>query len=522
MEQVSCVAGDVRAFGVVTLVAACSGQPAPALPPPPASMREIVIPIDAPMPVVVGAACDSAHPCGGALSCGKGPGGYCTTRCTERCGDDPCVDGQTARFCRAACTSNDDCRDGYACDPLWKACTQPNAETIVVKDCGAPPGFGRDPAFGPATHIASGIESSSALATNGSLVVLAADRELTVTLLDARGEVSVSARPVALTGSHPWLVRDGHRFYATVLWDNRAAFSTSTDGVTWSAVAFADDAADCATRRGCASRPMTIVGPDPQRKGSSLVYVAYAAGDGLRVRASSDGKTFGPPRTALAGTYGHLDVGADGTLYAVAVRGGPGVYGAGDNRIDFAASIDGGKTFGRPQMVSVSGERVPYYFANPSIVVDSARKWIYLAYARGGRDAKWDIALLATNDFGKTWKRTRIGDDPPCAIHMVPNLALDPTTGQLHVAWYDSRGLRFAHAVCTSGLGLCRQLGRINDQPFAALSTMRAGELAVGDYQSLVVDNTRRVLHAVWTQSVVEQGRPIARIFHAKAKLPVR
>jgi hypothetical protein len=171
--------------------------------------------------------------------------------------------------------------------------------------------------------------------------------------------------------------------------------------------------------------------------------------------------------------------------------------------------------------MNITGERIPFYFANPSVAHDDARKWLYLAYARGGRDGKWDIALLATNDKGKTWRRTRIGDDPPCAIHMVPNLALDPKTGQLHVAWYDSRGGRFAHAVCTYGLGLCKQLGRINDQPFAALSTMRTGELAVGDYQALAVDTARRILHAVWTQPVLDGGKPVARIFHAKAKLPL-
>ena len=43
-----------------------------------------------------------------------------------------------------------------------------------------------------------------------------------------------------------------------------------------------------------------------------------------------------------------LGVAADGTVYAIAVGGGPGVYGSGDTRIEFASSIDGGRTFTRP------------------------------------------------------------------------------------------------------------------------------------------------------------------------------
>ena len=54
---------------------------------------------------------------------------------------------------------------------------------------------------------------------------------------------------------------------------------------------------------------------------------------------------------------------------------------------------------------------------------------------------------------------------------------------------------------------------------FAALSTERHGSKWIGEYETLVVDDKRRVLHALWTQPVLENGRPIARIFHAAAKL---
>jgi hypothetical protein len=143
-------------------------------------------------------------------------------------------------------------------------------------------------------------------------------------------------------------------------------------------------------------------------------------------------------------------------------------------------------------------------------------------YVRGGRDAVWDLVIAATKDNGKTWKRTRIGDDlPGCAIHMVPALALDPVTGTLHVAWYDNRGGgRFARATCTPGAAKCTQQGAINDQPFAALTAEHDTPRSLGETAALVVDAKRRVLHAVWAQPVDEQGKVVTRIRHAQAVLP--
>jgi hypothetical protein len=161
---------------------------------------------------------------------------------------------------------------------------------------------------------------------------------------------------------------------------------------------------------------------------------------------------------------------------------------------------------------------IPFFFSNPSVAVDDRRRIIYVAYARGGRDAKWDIVVAASRDAGLTWRRTKIGDD--CAIHMVPNIAVDAQSGTVHLAWYDSDGGgRFAHATCPAGAASCTAWGAINSVPFAALSTVRHGSKWIGEYESLVIDDKRRVLHAVWTQPVAEGGKIISRIFHAAAKL---
>ena len=103
---------------------------------------------------------------------------------------------------------------------------------------------------------------------------------------------------------------------------------------------------------------------------------------------------------------------------------------------------------------------------------------------------------------GKIVKRAAIGDH--CSIHMAPALALDPTTGTLHVAYYDSVG--FAHATCAPGS--CKVAGTLAAFP---VSTARSGPRALGDHAALVVDDRRRRLHAVWASP--------GGVFHAVAKL---
>ena len=480
------------------------------------------------------------------------PGGYCTAPCGvtgSACGG-ACVENPRAgELCLAKCTSDADCRaaEGYVCDAQWKACMMPNSGTIVPRACPILAGYGRNPAFAPSvalsTAAAQGIyqfEPSAVVTDDGGLVALYITRSkifdgntLGLARIDGAGRISPDL-PFA-TGKpsnfDPWLARDAKgTLYAVWLgFEGRGqkqeiGLATSRDrGLTWSKPIAVHDPADCpAGEADCLDKPMVTTGVDPRLRTKQIVYVAYAA-DGLRVRASRDGgATFGTPVTALAGIYGNWVTGKDGTLHIVTLNGGPpGAFGSADHRVEYTASTDGAATFAKPLRVSGRDETLPFFFSNPSIALDDRRGWLYIAYARGGRDAKWDLVIGASKDRGKTWKRIRLGDDPPCSIHMVPNLALDPTTGSLHVAWYDHRGERprFAHAVCTPGATKCAQQGRIDDQPFAALSTVRHAARWIGEYQSLVVDDKRRTLHAVWTQTVDEAGKVISRVFHAKAKL---
>ncbi|MEJ7599306.1 MAG: sialidase family protein [Kofleriaceae bacterium] len=504
------------------------------------------------MTSALGAACSPQTGCATGMLCMPMPGGYCTAPCgvTGSACDGACVEHPRAgELCMAKCTTDADCRtdEGYACDPLRKACMMPNSGTILPKACPGLAGYGRNPAFAPSVALSTSqaagryqFEPSAVVTDDGGLVALyitgariTDGNTLGLARVDAIGRASPDL-PFA-TGKpsnfDPWLARGANgTLYATWLgFEGRGerqeiGLARSTDrGVTWSPPLAVHEPADCPPgERDCLDKPMVITGPDPRLRTKELVYVAYAA-HGLRVRASRDGgRTFGPAATALAGVYGNWVTGEDGTLHIVTLNGGlHGAYGSADHAIEYTASTDGAATFAKPARVSRYDEMLPFLFSNPSIALDDRRGWLYIAYTRGGRDAKWDLVIAASKDRGKTWKRTRIGDDPPCSIHMVPNLALDPTTGSLHVAWYDHRGERprFAHAICTPGAAKCAQQGRIDDQPFAALSTVRHAAKWIGEYQTLAIDDKRRTLHAVWTQTVDEAGQIVARVFHAKAKL---
>lgn len=428
-----------------------------------------------------------------------------------------CVEYPTTKVCRTSCTTNDDCRadEGYACDVVWKGCVLANAPTIAPLPCPPPTGFGRDPAFGPPTDLGAAREPSATLVDDGSVAVVQGND---LVRLDHAGRIE---RGPASAGDSA-IARDGAALFVATGTARQVVLAASRDrGRTWSPpIAIADRECDPTS---CAP-PLIAAGNDPQRK--RILYVGYASESGVRIRASRDGgASFGAPVTAVPGTRGSFAIAADGTLHVVALRGSArGSYGSGDQEIVMASSVDGGRSFGRPRLISRYGERLPFYFGTPRIEVDSARKWIYIAYTRGGRDGNWDLALVAINagaratDRAKPWVRTRIGDDATCAAtYLAPQLALDPTTGALHLAWYDSRGPRYAHGVCTDGLRQCRQLGRIDDGAFAGLSLARHGA-AASETTTLVVDPQRRLLHAVWSQPVGTESR----IFHAKAKLPLR
>lgn len=318
-----------------------------------------------------------------------------------------------------------------------------------------------------------------------------------------------------------WLGHDGGRP------DKRPQIghATSRDGLAWTPLAPAHDAAhDCPNEApGCLDKPM--VG---WAKGALLVtYYSDPGGGAKAVRLSPDGKAEGPSVKVSEGAYGDLHISPSGVVHMVdAVWTAEQVDQYGDTKIhiELARSDDGGKTFQKPLRVSAEGESVPFYFSNAQVAFDEARGVIYVVYPTGKRDGGWSLALAASRDQGKTWRRATVNDDTPCANHMTPKAALDPKTGMLHVIWLENRTGKggVAYSVCgplTQEGIRCSPNEAVSDKPFASYTFARHKRDWMGEYPALVIDAERRALHAVWAEPVDEGGAPTSRIFYAKAAL---
>jgi hypothetical protein len=456
-----------------------------------AAVPDAAIPPVEPFPeIACGTA--SAHDCDGSAVCVE----------TPRQGD----------LCEPACGSDGDCRvdSGYVCDPQWHACLLPGFAAITPRRCG--PGNGSDKAFGSAALVDTGSAMSATapaavLAGNGSVVTVA-----------SAGEIIAAGSSALGSGSEPAIARAGETIFAA--WHDPAQqvqlASTRDRGATWAPLA-AIGSDDCtADDARCPERPRLAAT-------ARALYVAYSSDAiGTRVRSSRDsGATWSPATTALVGARGDLAAGADGRIHVIAMRGGTGgAYGAAQHVLEYTVSTDGGRHFAAATTVSAREEIIPAYFANPTLAVDDRRGWIYVAYARGGRDAAWAIVLAASKDKGKTWSRTHVLDDG-CALAMVPSLAVDGATGNLHVTWYDTRDVahgRYAHAICATGGVRCTDHGAIASL-LPALGTGRYDAQWVGDSETLVIDERRRLLHAIWAQPTQLSELITTRIVHAAAKL---
>jgi hypothetical protein len=195
----------------------------------------------------------------------------------------------------------------------------------------------------------------------------------------------------------------------------------------------------------------------------------------------------------------------------------------GDPRVtlDYVRSEDSGRTFTRTT-VSSPGESIPTVYANAAIAVDEARNLLYVAYPSGTPDGRWDIHLATSKDGGATWARIKVNDDAPCANHASASTAVDPKTGRVHIMWIENRsGVGgVAYASCDSGGARCSANEAVSDAPFASYVLTAHSPKWMGDYNTLLVDEARRTLHAVWTQTVNESGTAVGRIFYARAALP--
>lgn len=474
----------------------------------------------------------------------KATSGFCIGAC-------PCATGgvcfrspQVGELCVAPCATRDDCAAGLICDPTWKGCVPSGTRVAPRLATCAEPALAKR-AWGKATQLTNvatpgdyQLEPTAALDAAGNLIVAfntvalagrgAPSQATTIVRADGTADAAALFAGARARNIDPWMTAtpDGRIHYVWFGFDGDGApernsqigYATTRDGKTWSTIRSVHDEVDCPTGAlGCLDKPMIASAPD------GTLYVFYAGGGtGMKMVKSTDGgATFGPSVAVGPGFYGDARVTAKHVIHAVMVRGGGDWMGATSNAVIYVRSGDDGATFAEPIVVSRSGEPVPQYFSNAQVVADESRGLLYVVYPAGGRDGVWDIVLATSRDDGKTWSHRKVNDDARCANHATPHAALDPVDGRLHVTWIENRSGAggVGYAVCESGGASCGANEAVNDAPFAAYELVRWSPRWMGEYGVLLLDATRRTLHAMWAQPVADDRGGSARVFHATRRL---
>jgi hypothetical protein len=207
-----------------------------------------------------------------------------------------------------------------------------------------------------------------------------------------------------------------------------------------------------------ADQPTVTTGPSGT-PGTGSVWVSWSGFGGMFVSGApvtglgAVGK-FGPAQ-AIAGStglsFGDIAVGPGG---AVMTSFGP-ASGSTGGTIYTSTSAGLGQAFSEAQPATTTGvggfEPIP---AQPSRGIDSEsglaynrtggshQGRVYLMYtdANPAGSADTNIYVRHSDDNGASWSSAvRVNDDLGTASQFLPRLALDPTSGDIGVSWYDTR-----------------------------------------------------------------------------------
>jgi hypothetical protein len=542
----------LAALSLVTLSPSCGGTSKP---------RKTGKKTTKPAAGRIGAACKSEQPlgqgsCASGLICGPLPGGYCASMCP--CGEGgACVESaKMGEMCLKSCASDADCRagEGYVCHPQWKTCALPGLLSPPAPTCETPGATPAKKTFGPAEQISTAdgpgkyhTEVAAALTKGGDVVAVYiagtpfAPAVLGSSTVSAKGGV-VGDNAIELPrDSHfdPWMAitRDGKIHLTYLGFDGARApeknmtigLTTTDNGSTWTPPVDAFDVeGDCGGTDGCVDKPIIAIGPTREDPKMDAIYVLYysAKNEALKIVRSTDGgKTWSPSAKVGAGAVADAEVTGSGKIHVAYVAGGGEMFGDTANHVEYVTSADGGATWSEPVRVSAEDDSVPVHFSSPQILADAKNAILYVAYPSGGPDGKWNIVLGASRDGGVTWQRTVVNDADGCSSHILPAAALDPKTGRVHVTWIDNRtgAGNLMYTSCAAGKRdkdfKCAANELVSDTPFASFGYARHATKWLGDYTTLIFDEKRRLLHAVWAQPVEEAGLPTSRIFHASARI---
>jgi hypothetical protein len=202
----------------------------------------------------------------------------------------------------------------------------------------------------------------------------------------------------------------------------------------------------------------------------------------------------------------------------------------------FAKSTDGGATFGTPKKIANYNNLGPMYPTGapnphpiikghlrvnsfPSIAVDHSFKHfnrIYTTWAGKGVDGRHHIYLSKSDDFGSTWSEALPIETDKSAINtdkFFPWIAVDPTTGNVGICFYDSRQDPAANQLTDLYLGISEDGGEsfsvqpISDVSFNPSVTSSTDSLLgsgdtlafFGDYNGLAAHSG--MWYPAWTDS---------------------
>ncbi len=235
----------------------------------------------------------------------------------------------------------------------------------------------------------------------------------------------------------------------------------STDsGVTWSPVGIVVN--NIANSSNFDDKDMMAIDTTSGRSYShtNRLYVIWDENNTERVAYSDNGTSWTTvvvENAANAGSDigGDLAVGPDGTVYAIWDR----LPAGGDTHV-FAKSTDGGQTWSTPVQVAIG--TLSSFGTNNSppaqdkrginafgaIAVDTGSSpysgTIYVVYPDfpSGVSSGTDVNIyeIHSSDGGSTWTApVKVNDDTGTATQFFPWVAVDPTSGDVVVSWYDTR-----------------------------------------------------------------------------------
>jgi hypothetical protein len=152
--------------------------------------------------------------------------------------------------------------------------------------------------------------------------------------------------------------------------------------------------------------------------------------------------------------FGDIAIGPNGQM-AVTFQGA--VTGAGPDSAPVSTNPNtlGSALFGRPTLATnlnvgsfraITPQPVRTVTANLGLAYDRSngphRGRLYLVYADAVNTTTTNLNIFVrfSDDDGKTWsKPVQVNDDSGRAVHFFPAIAVDQTTGNLGVVWYDTR-----------------------------------------------------------------------------------